>query len=166
MQTTTGRPATIYSLDMIISVGYEVSSVQATVFCRWTTGVPVQFATKGLVVDSLRLKQPENFDRITELRQIIRDIRSDEANIYRELRSICSMCQDYDGSQKQSVEFYQRMQAKLVYAVTSHTLFETVHARADSKAENMGLQSWPHDNIRKNDLPSPKTTWHSQRLRS
>lgn len=39
MHTTTDRPATIYNLDMIISVGYRVSSAQATVFRRRATGV-------------------------------------------------------------------------------------------------------------------------------
>jgi hypothetical protein len=83
-----------YNLDAVISVGYRVSSAQATIFRRWATGVLVQFAKKGFVVDAPRLKQPENADRVAELREIIRDIRSDEANIYRELRRICAMCQD------------------------------------------------------------------------
>lgn len=86
-----------YNLDMVISVGYRVSSAQATLFRRWATDKLVQFAAKGFVIDSIRLKQPENADRIAELREIIRDIRSDEANVYRELRRICALCQDYDG---------------------------------------------------------------------
>ena len=45
----------------------------------------VQFARKGFVVDSARLKQDGDTDRIAELREIIRDIRSDEANVYRTL---------------------------------------------------------------------------------
>src|SRR5690606_41763661 len=53
-QTTTGRPATPYNLDMVISVGYRVSSVQATLFRRWATGILVQFAEKGFVVDAPR----------------------------------------------------------------------------------------------------------------
>jgi len=141
-----------YNLDAVISVGYRVSSRQATVFRRWATSILVQFATKGFVVDSQRLKQPESFDRITELREIIRDIRSDEANLYRELRNICAMCQDYDGTNDSAREFYQRTQAKLVYAVTSLTPSELIVQRADHNAENMGLQTWPHDNIRKTDV--------------
>ncbi|WAC47373.1 virulence RhuM family protein [Asticcacaulis sp. SL142] len=155
-QTTTGRPAILYSLDMVISVGYRVSSTQATIFRRWATSVLVQFATKGFVVDSQRLKQPENFDRVTELREIIRDIRSDEANLYRELRSICAMCQDYDGTTELAREFYQRTQAKLVYAVTSFTPAELIVKRADSSVDNMGLQTWPHENIRKIDVTVSK----------
>lgn len=77
-----------YNLDVVISVGYRVSSVQATVFRRWATGVLVQYARKGFVVDAPRLKQPDGADRVAELREIIRDIRSDEANIYRELRHV------------------------------------------------------------------------------
>jgi len=73
------------------------------------------------VIDSTRLKQPENADRLAELREIIRDIRSDEANVYRELRSICAMCQDYDGESDAWRDFYMKTQAKIVYAVTSHT---------------------------------------------
>ncbi len=146
------RPVTLHSLDMVISVGYRVSSAQATLFRRWATGILVQFAKKGFVVDARRLKNPDSADRVAELREIIRDIRSDEANLYRELRQICSLCQDYDGSAAAAREFYQRVQAKLVYAVTSHTPAEIVAARADGEAPNMGLRSWPNDNIRKQDV--------------
>lgn len=96
-QTSLGRPAILYSLDMVISVGYRVASKQATLFRKWATEKLVQFATKGFVIDAARLKNPAFRDRVTELKEIIRDIRSDEANVYRELRSICAMCQDYDG---------------------------------------------------------------------
>lgn len=156
LQTTTGRPAVLYNLDVVISVGYRVSSAQATVFRRWATSVLVQFAKKGFVVDALRLKQPENADRVAELREIIRDIRSDEANVYRELRRICAMCQDYDGTTEVAREFYQRTQAKLVYAVTSHTPSEIIATRADHKSANMGLQTWLKDNIRKTDVTVSK----------
>lgn len=98
VQTTLGRPTTLYNLDMVISVGYRVSSVQATLFRRWATGILVQFARKGFVIDALRLKQPDAADRVAELREIIRDIRSDEANVYRELRKICALCQDYESA--------------------------------------------------------------------
>lgn len=151
------RPVTLYSLDMVISVGYRVSSAQATLFRRWATEKLVQFATKGFVVDSVRLKQPENTDRIAELREIIRDIRADEANVYRELRQICAMCQDYNGSSEAWYEFYRNTQAKLLYAVTSHTPAEIIDSRADSNAPDMGLTNWPNDNIRKQDVVVSKS---------
>lgn len=151
-QTSLGRPATLYSLDMVISVGYRASSKQATLFRRWATEKLVQFATKGFVVDAPRLKRPDGRDRIRELREIIRDIRSDEANVYRELRQICAMCQDYDGQSPEWQEFYRNSQAKLVYAVCSDTPAEVIRHRADAGQPNMGLRTWPNENIRKSDV--------------
>lgn len=157
VQTTNGRPATIYNLDMVISVGYRItSSSQATLFRRWATSILVQYAKKGFVVDALRLKERGNRDRIRELREIIRDIRSDEANLYAELQEICALCQDYDGSREAETHFYQQMQAKMVHAVVSHTPSEIIVSRADHRVENMGLQTWPNDNIRKADVTISK----------
>ena len=156
MHISQGRPATIYNLDMVISVGYRVSSAQATLFRRWATGILVQYARKGFVIDAARLKDPGNLDRVRELREIIREIRTAEANLYAELRNICAMCQDYNGSEETSRQFYQYTQAKLVYAVASLTPSEVVHDRADHRAENMGLQNWPNDNIRKQDVTTSK----------
>src|SRR5258707_4675767 len=69
-----------YNLDAVISVGYRVNSKQGTLFRKWATGVLVQFASKGFVVDAPRLKNPAEHDRIAELREIARDIRASEAN--------------------------------------------------------------------------------------
>ena len=155
-QTSHGRPATLYSLDMVISVGYRVASKQATLFRKWATDKLVQFATKGFVIDATRLKNPANRDRIAELKEIIRDIRADEANVYRELRSICAMCQDYDGHSDAWHEFYRNTQAKLVYAVCSSTPAEVLKSRANAKEPDMGLRTWPNDNIRKADVSVSK----------
>jgi hypothetical protein len=154
-----------YNLDAVISVGYRVSSTQATLFRRWATGILVQYAKAGFVVDSRRLKQPENADRVAELREIIRDIRSDEANVYSELKNICAMCRDYDPASGAAREFYQRTQAKLVYAVTSRTPSEIVAERADHRAGNMGLTGWSSDNIRKLDVTVSKNYLADAELR-
>ncbi|MET4132479.1 hypothetical protein ABIE62_001614 [Porphyrobacter sp. MBR-155] len=155
-QTSLGRPAAIYSLDMVISVGYRVSSKQATLFRKWATDKLVQFATKGFIIDAPRLKNPAYRDRIAELKEIIRDIRSDEANVYSELKAICALCQDYDGSSPKWRDFYKKTQAKLIYAVCSKTPAEVIHSRADGSAENMGLRAWPNENIRKTDVTISK----------
>lgn len=147
------KPVAVYSLDMVISVGYRVTqSKQATMLRKWSTSTLVQFATSGFVIDKKRLADPDNYDRVKELRDIIREIRASEANVYREIRSICAMCQDYDGSSKQARNFYAAMQNKLLWATTSHTAPELVIARADAKKPNMGLQIWPNENIRKADV--------------
>jgi hypothetical protein len=150
--STGGRPVSLYGLDMVIAVGFKVSSPRAAQFRRWATETLIQFATKGFVIDAPRLKRPENRDRIRELKEIIRDIRSDEANVYRELRTICAMCQDYDGQSEDCREFYKNTQAKLIFAVCSNTPAEVLKHRADATEPNMGLQTWPNENIRKADV--------------
>lgn len=145
------RPVAIYSLDMVISVGYRVSSAQATLFRKWATAVLVRFATKGFVVDVERLKEAGDYDRIAELRETIREIRASEANLYAELRRICAMCQDYDGTSESARAFYQQTQAKLFYAVVNRTPSELMIGRADAGAPNMGLQTWAKDEIRQAD---------------
>ena len=142
------KPVALYSLDMVISVGYRVSSAQATLFRKWATSVLVRFATKGFVVDAERLKAPEENDRVRELREIVRDIRASEANLYAELRRICAMCQDYEPSSQAATTFYRRTQAKLFYAVTNQTPSEALNARADAAAPNRGLQAWSRAAIR------------------
>jgi hypothetical protein len=158
------RPVMAYSLDMVISVGYRVSSREATLFRRWATSVLVRFATKGFVVDVERLKSPENYDRVAELREIIRDIRASEANVYAELRRICAMCQDYDGQSKVARDFYQTMQTKLFWAVTTNTPAMVLKARANATEPNMGLQIWPKTDIRQQDVTTAKNYLGSPEL--
>ncbi|MBI1237503.1 MAG: DNA-binding protein [Alphaproteobacteria bacterium] len=152
LQRSTGRPATLYSLDMIISVGYRVSSKQATLFRRWATDKLVQFATKGFVIHQERLRDEADHDRIRELRDIIRDIRASEANVFREVRKICSLCQDYDGRSQSARDFFAMMQNRLLWAVTSLTAPEIILGRANAGIENMGLTNWPKTDIRKQDV--------------
>jgi hypothetical protein len=102
------------------------------------------------------LKRPENRDRVAELKEIIRDIRSDEANVYRELKAICRLCQDYEPNSDAWLAFYRNTQAKLIYAVCSNTPAEIIKHRADAREPNMGLQTWPNDNIRKPDVAISK----------
>lgn len=146
------RKTLIHNLDAIIAVGYRVSSKQGTTFRRWATDKLVQFATKGFVIDAERLKTPEGRDRIAELREIIRDIRSDEANVYREIRSICAMCSDYDPKSPAWHDFYAHTQAKLMWAVTTHTPSEMVKSRANADYENMGLRTWKGDHVTQADV--------------
>jgi hypothetical protein len=146
------RPVTLYNLDMVISVGYRVSSKQATLFRRWATDKLVQFATKGFVVDAQRLKGAGARDRIAELREIIRDIRADEANVYRELQQICKMCQDYDPASPDWQAFFKNTQAKLIYAVTGETPSEIIYNRVNAALPDMGLTTWRNENIRKSDV--------------
>ena len=148
------RNVPMYNLDAIISVGYRVNSKQGTIFRKWATSALVQLLTKGFVVDSDKLKG--NVDRIRELRDIIRDIRSDEANTYAELRSIVAMCGDYDAKSKSSREFFANFQNRMLYAITKHTAPEIIVARADASNDNMGLTGWKGDHVLQGDTEIAK----------
>lgn len=154
-----------YSLDAVIAVGYRVSSKLGTMFRIWATEKLSQYLTKGFVIDSRRLKEPGNSDRISELREIIRDIRAAEANVYAELKRICAMCRDYDPHSDAAHTFYGHMQAKLYWAVVSHTPAEVLSSRADATKPNMGLQSWPNENIRQADAITAKNYLADTELR-
>jgi hypothetical protein len=152
MQIGPGKPTTLYSVDMVISVGYRVSSKQATQFRMWATERLKEIVLKGWSIEAQRLKRPEENNRITELRDTIRDIRASEANIYREVRSICAMCRDYDPHSESWRNFYAGMQNKLLWAVTQMTGPELIMQRANADHPNMGLRSWANDNLRKSDV--------------
>jgi len=150
------RTTNTYNLDAIISVGYRVSSKEGTLFRKWATDTLVRFATKGFVVDVALLKSPDARDRVAELRDIIRDIRADEANVYRELRRICAMCRDYDPKSQAWQSFYAHTQAKFMWAVTTNTPSEIIMSRANADVPDMGLRTWPNEEIRKSDVEVAK----------
>jgi hypothetical protein len=85
--------------------------------------------------------------------------------MYAELRRICAMCKDYDGKSQAARSFYSHTQAKLFYAVTSHTPSEVLKQRISAKAPNLGLQTWPNDDIRQSDALVAKNALAEQELR-
>jgi len=146
------RSTQIYNLDAIISVGYRVSSKQATQFRIWATERLKEILLKGWSIDSERLKHPDERNHLRELKEIIRDIRASEANVYKEVRSICSLCQDYDATAESCKHFFARMQNMLLWAICQMTAAEIVYSRADADSPTMGLTSWPNRYIRKSDV--------------
>lgn len=131
-----------YSLDVAFYVGYRVNSAQGALFRRWATKILIQVATKNYYIDKQKLKEPDQPSIINELRDELREIRAATANVYREVRRICSLCQDYDPKSKDSHYFYATMENKLLWAATSHTAAELIFARADAEISEMGLTSF------------------------
>jgi hypothetical protein len=144
-----------YGLDVAFYVGYRVNSKQGILFRRWATQILTQYAVKGFVIDTKRLKDSGNYDRIRELREAIAEIRASDVNAYGELRQICSFAQDYDPASKEWRTFYANMRAKLYWAVISMTPSMVMASRADAEAPNMGLQSWAGEEIVQKDAISP-----------
>jgi hypothetical protein len=131
-----------YALDVAFYVGYRVNSRQGALFRRGATDILVRFAKYGYAIDVERLKSPELASVVDELKDIIRDIRASTANVYREVRRIVSLCQDYDGSNKAAREFYARMENKLLFVATGKTAPEIIVERADATKPQMGLTTY------------------------
>ena len=148
-----------YNLDVIISVGYRVSSTQATAFRIWATERLKEYIIKGFTMDDERLKNPNNIfgkDYFEEQLARIRDIRSSERRFYQKITDIFSQCSaDYTLGSKSTKEFFATVQNKLHWAITGQTAAELVATRADNTKENMGLttrKNAPKGNIRKHDV--------------
>lgn len=127
-----------YNLDVIISVGYRVSSRQATKFRQWATGVLKAYITDGYALNERRLADDPN--ALRSLAANVRRLRSDEKNIYQSVRDCFKIASaDYDPKSPRTKSFYAKLQDKFLYAVTGKTAAEIVIARADGHKDFMGL---------------------------
>ncbi len=156
---TQTRSVKFYNLDAIISVGYRVSSTQATHFRIWATEQLKEYIIKGFVMDDERLKNPNNIfgkDYFDEQLARIRDIRSSERRFYQKITDIYAQCSsDYEVNSPETKEFFASVQNKLHWAITGQTAAEIVYSRVDNTKPNMGLTSWknaPKGSIRKPDV--------------
>jgi len=151
------RDVEFYNLDAIISVGYRVSSRQATLFRIWATKVLKEYILKGFAMDDNRLKNGQYFgkDYFKELLERVRSIRASERRIYQQITDIFAECSiDYDPKSEITREFYATVQNKFHYAISGQTAAEIIHSKADATKRNMGLSTWKHapkGRILKND---------------
>ncbi|MBR5024410.1 MAG: virulence RhuM family protein, partial [Victivallales bacterium] len=94
---------THYNLDMIISLGYRVKSLIATQFRRWATERLREYIIKGFTMDDERLKGNGGGAYWKELLDRIRDIRSSEKVLYRQVLDLYATSVDYDPTSEESV---------------------------------------------------------------
>ena len=134
-----------YNLDMIISLGYRVKSIVATNFRRWATDRLKEYMIKGFTMDDNRLKQLGGGNYWKELLDRIRDIRSSEKVLYRQVLDLYATSVDYDPKSPDSVMFFKIVQNKLHYAAHGHTAAEVVYDRADATKPFMGMQAFTGD---------------------
>jgi hypothetical protein len=129
-----------YSLDAVLSVGYRVSSKQATAFRRWATQTLKDYIVQGFALDEQRLRDDSN--ALRELAAQVRALRSDEKNIYSAVRDVFAFAStDYDAGSQASKTFFARIQDKFTYAITGQESAELLLDRADHTLRNMGLQT-------------------------
>lgn len=136
------RELPYYNLDMIISLGYRVKSLIATQFRRWATERLREYIIKGFTMDDERLKGNGGGAYWKELLDRIRDIRSSEKVLYRQVLDLYATSVDYDPTSQESVAFFKIVQNKLHYAAHGHTAAEVIFERADAEKPFMGLKTF------------------------
>ncbi|WKS97683.1 virulence RhuM family protein [Gallibacterium anatis] len=128
-----------YNLDVIISVGYRVKSVQGTHFRQWAAARFKEYLIKGFTMDDERLKNLGGGSYWKELLARIKDIRSSEKVMYRQVLDLYATATDYDPQSDISKQFFQTVQNKLHYAAHGHTASEVIYYRVDSDKPFAGL---------------------------
>lgn len=155
----------LYSLPMIISVGYRVRSTRGTQFRQWATQTLGEYMLKGFAMDDERLKDPK-WDYFDELLERIRDIRSSELRFYQKIRDLFTLSEDYRANEKDTGLLFAEAQNKLFFAVTGYTAAELVVQRADTTKSNMNLMSFKGSRVRKADVVVAKNYLNEDELDS
>ena len=139
------RELPFYNLDMIISLGYRVKSLIATQFRRWATERLKEYMIKGFTMDDGRLKNLGGGNYWRELLERIRNIRSSEKVMYRQVLDLYAPSVDYNPRSAESIAFFKMVQNKLHYAAHGHTAAEVIYERADADKPFMGLTTFSGD---------------------
>lgn len=139
------REIPFYNLDMIISLGYRIKSKVATNFRKWATERLKEYMIKGFTMDDERLKGNGGGNYWKELLARIKDIRSSEKVLYRQVLDLYATAVDYNPKDEKSIKFFKIVQNKLHYATHGHTASEAIYERANSDKPFMGLTTFKGD---------------------
>jgi hypothetical protein len=151
------REIKVYNLEMILAVGYRVTTPRAVHFRQWATTVLREYLVKGFALDDRRLKDPVGTDYFDELLERIRDIRASEKRFYQKVREVFATASvDYDKASDTARTFFATIQNKLIFAVTGSTAAELVVRRCDPAAPNLGLTTWAGARVRRVDIDTAK----------
>lgn len=135
------REIDYYNLDVIISVGYRVKSLQGTKFRQWATARLREYIVKGFTMNDELLKQAGGGNYFDELLARIRDIRSSEKIFWRQVLDIYATSIDYDPKSELSILFFKTVQNKMHWAAHGHTAAEIIYERINASKPNLGLTS-------------------------
>lgn len=154
-----------YNLDMIISLGYRIKSSVATRFRIWATERLKEYMIKGFTLNDARLKELGGGDYWKELLDRIRDIRSSEKVMYRQVLDLYATSVDYDPKSNESIKFFKIVQNKLHYATHGHTAAELIYKRVDADKPFMGLTSFAGELPRMRDISIAKNYLNEDELK-
>jgi hypothetical protein len=130
-----------YNLDVIISVGYRVKSLQGTQFRIWATQRLREYIIKGFTINDDRFKTGSSMNYFRELQERIREIRLSERFFYQKIKDIYTTSIDYDPKSEQTAQFFKTVQNKLLWAISKQTAAELVYRRANASLPFMGMLS-------------------------
>jgi hypothetical protein len=136
------RTLTLYNLDVILAVGYRVRSPRGVEFRRYASTVLKEYLEKGFAMNDERLKNLGGGNYWKELLARIRDIRSSEKVMYRQVLDLYATATDYNPKSEASLEFFKIVQNKLHYAAHGHTASEVIYLRVDSTKPFAGLSTF------------------------
>ncbi len=145
-----------YNLDLIISLGYRVKSQIATKFRIWATARLREYIVKGFTMDDERLKGSGGGNYWKELLERIRDIRSSEKALYRQVLDLYATSIDYNPKSPDSIAFFKTVQNKLHYATNKQTAAELIFSRVNADEDFMGMKTFKGNQPIKSEISIAK----------
>ena len=131
-----------YNLDVVISVGYRVKSIQGTQFRIWATQRLKEYIVKGFTLNDERFKSGNSMNYFNDLQNRIREIRLSEKFFYQKIKDIYTTSIDYDPKDEKTIAFFKVVQNKLLWAISQNTAAELVYRRVDASLPLMGMLSY------------------------
>jgi len=153
------KPTNFYNLDVIISVGYRVKSLQGTQFRIWATQRLKEYIVKGFALNDERFKTGNSMNYFRELQERIREIRLSERFFYQKIKDIYTTSIDYNPKDEKTIEFFKIVQNKLLWAISQQTAAELIYRRADAALPLLGMMSFDkgyNAKIKKSDISIAK----------
>lgn len=159
------RPTAVYNLDVIIAVGYRVRSQRGTQFRKWATERLKEYIVKGFTIDVERLKGNAGGQYWYDLLATIKDIRSSEKVLYRQVLDLYATSVDYNAKAEDTILFFKMVQNKLHYATHGQTASELIYHRADAEQPFMGLTTFKGTHPTQADVVIAKNYLSEEELR-
>lgn len=162
------KPTNFYNLDVIISVGYRVKSIQGTQFRIWATQRLKEYIIKGFTLNDERFKTGTSMNYFNELQERIREIRLSERFFYQKIKDIYTTSIDYNPNDEKTITFFKIVQNKLLWAISQQTAAELVYRRADATLPLMGMQSFDKKTasaIKKSDVSISKNYLNADEIK-
>ena len=154
-----------YNLDVVISVGYRVKSLEGVRFRKLATERIKEYIIKGYTMDDERLKNLGGGKYFYELLNRIKDIRSSEKVLYRQVLDLYATAIDYNPKAEETIKFFKIVQNKFHYAAHGNTAAEVIYKRANFNKPFMGLTNFKGELPNINDIEIAKNYLSAEELK-